>query len=51
MEAPIGGGKLLHAEPIEVTTGGIVSNSGIAMARLGMKVAAFTYVGNDDWGA
>jgi sugar/nucleoside kinase (ribokinase family) len=32
-----------------VTTGGIVSNSGIAMARLGMKVAAFTYVGNDDW--
>jgi len=51
LEKPIGGGKLLHAEPIEVTTGGIVSNSGIAMARLGMKIAAFTYVGNDDWAA
>ena len=49
LETPIGGGKLLHAEPIEVTTGGIVCNSGIAMARLGMKVAAFSYVGNDDW--
>ncbi len=51
LETPIGGGKLLHAEPIEVTTGGIVSNSGIAMARLGMKVAAFSYVGKDDWAA
>jgi sugar/nucleoside kinase (ribokinase family) len=51
LEAPIGGGRLIHAEPIEVTTGGIVSNSGIAMARLGMKIAAFTYVGNDDWAA
>jgi sugar/nucleoside kinase (ribokinase family) len=49
LETPIGGGKLLLAEPIEVTTGGIVSNSGIAMARLGMKISAFSYVGNDDW--
>jgi sugar/nucleoside kinase (ribokinase family) len=49
LEAPIGGGKLLLTQPIEITTGGIVSNSGIAMARLGMKTAAFTYVGNDDW--
>jgi sugar/nucleoside kinase (ribokinase family) len=51
LEVPIGGGKLLRVEPIEVTTGGIVSNSGIAMARLGMKIAAFSYVGNDDWAA
>jgi sugar/nucleoside kinase (ribokinase family) len=49
LESPIGGGKLLHAEPIEVVTGGIVSNSGVAMARLGMNVAAFSYLGNDDW--
>jgi sugar/nucleoside kinase (ribokinase family) len=49
LEVPIGGGKLLLTQPIEITTGGIVSNSGIAMARLGMKTAAFTYVGNDDW--
>lgn len=51
LETPIGGGRLLHAEPIEVTAGGIVSNSGIAMARLGMNAAAFSYVGNDDFGA
>lgn len=51
LETPIGGGKLLIAEPIQVTTGGIVSNSGIAMAKLGMKVSAFSYVGRDDWSA
>jgi sugar/nucleoside kinase (ribokinase family) len=51
LETPIGGGKLVHAEPVQVTTGGIVSNSGVAMARLGMKVAAFSYVGIDDWAA
>lgn len=49
--SPIGYGKLVHAEPITVVTGGIVSNSGIAMTRLGMKTAAFTYVGRDDFGA
>ncbi len=49
LEKAIGGGKLIHVEPIEVTTGGIVSNSGAAMARLGMRVAAFSYVGKDDW--
>lgn len=46
---PIGGGKLVRTEPMQLATGGIVSNAGIAMARLGMKPAAFTYVGNDDW--
>jgi sugar/nucleoside kinase (ribokinase family) len=49
LESAITGGKLLLVEPIEVTTGGIVSNSGAAMARLGGKVAAFSYVGDDDW--
>ena len=49
LETPIGGGKLVLVDPIEVTTGGIVSNSGIAMARLGMNVAAFTLVGDDEW--
>jgi ribokinase len=38
-------------EPIELTTGGIVSNAGITLARLGMRVAAFTYVGDDEWAA
>src|SRR6185369_3719826 len=46
---PIGGGRLIESEPLVLTTGGIVSNSGIALARLGMRVAAFTYVGDDEW--
>jgi sugar/nucleoside kinase (ribokinase family) len=49
LDVPIRGGRLIETQPIEVTTGGIVSNAGIAMARLGMKVAAFSYTGNDDW--
>ncbi len=49
LTAPIGKGKLIESEPLRLTTGGIVSNAGIAMARLGMRVAAFTYVGNDEW--
>ena len=51
LDTPIGGGKLILCDPIEVTTGGIVSNSGIAMARLGMKAAALSYVGDDEWGS
>lgn len=49
LEQPIGGGKLIAVEPIQLTTGGIVSNTGIAMSRLGMSVAAFSYVGADSW--
>jgi sugar/nucleoside kinase (ribokinase family) len=49
LTSPIGQGKLIESEPLRLTTGGIVSNSGTAMARLGMRVAAFTYVGNDEW--
>ncbi len=50
LDVPIGGGRLLSTDPLQVVTGGIVNNSGIAMARLGMKAAAFTYVGRDEWG-
>jgi sugar/nucleoside kinase (ribokinase family) len=46
----IGSGTLFHVGPIEVTTGGIVANTGIGMARLGMRVAAATLVGDDPWG-
>ena len=49
LEVAIGGGRLLLTEPLQVATGGIVSNSGVAMARLGMKAAVFTYVGRDEW--
>ena len=50
LDRPIGAGRLMTADAIEATTGGVVSNSGIAMARLGMKPAAFSYVGDDHWG-
>jgi sugar/nucleoside kinase (ribokinase family) len=46
---PIGHGRLVESEPLRLTTGGIVSNAGIAMARLGLRVAAFSYVGADEW--
>jgi len=49
LESPIGGGKLVETDPLWITTGGIVSNAGIAMARLGMQVATLTYVGDDAW--
>ncbi len=49
LDVAIGGGRLLRTEPLQVVTGGIVSNAGVAMARLGMKVSAFTYVGRDEW--
>jgi sugar/nucleoside kinase (ribokinase family) len=49
LESAIGRGQLIETEPLRLTTGGIVSNAGITLARLGMRVAAFTYVGNDEW--
>jgi sugar/nucleoside kinase (ribokinase family) len=49
LDAAIGGGHVMVVEPIELATGGVVSNAGVAMARLGMKVAALGYVGNDEW--
>jgi sugar/nucleoside kinase (ribokinase family) len=49
LETPIGAGRLIRSEPLVLTTGGIVSNSGITLARLGMRVGAFTYVGDDPW--
>lgn len=49
LDAPIGRGKLVECEPLGLTTGGIVSNAGITLARLGMRAAAFTYVGDDEW--
>ena len=45
----VGAGQLVRVEPIQATTGGIVCNSTIALARLGLRAAGFTYLGNDDW--
>lgn len=50
LAAPIGGGRLFEVDPIDVTTGGIVCNSGISMRRLGLAVAAASVVGDDVWG-
>jgi len=47
---PVGGGRLFHVDPVEATTGGIVCNTGIGLARLGLSVAAASLVGSDPWG-
>jgi sugar/nucleoside kinase (ribokinase family) len=47
LDQPIGSGGLVRAERIETTTGGLVSNSGIALARLGARTAALACVGDD----
>jgi sugar/nucleoside kinase (ribokinase family) len=49
LEQPIGPGTLHRTDPLVLTTGGIVPNAGITAARLGLNVAALTYVGDDPW--
>jgi sugar/nucleoside kinase (ribokinase family) len=51
LEVPIGGNRLWHVEPIQTAVGGLVSNAGTAMARLGQRIGAFSRVGNDAWAA
>ncbi|MCA9178499.1 MAG: carbohydrate kinase family protein [Planctomycetales bacterium] len=50
LHTPIGSSQLHRTEPIVATTGGLVSNSGAALARLGMRTLAFSQVGDDPWG-
>lgn len=50
LDRPIGGDRLFHTEPLAVHPGGIVSNTGAAMSRYGMRVAAMTLVGKDAFG-
>ncbi len=49
LDAPLGVGQLLRTDPLVLSTGGIVSNAGITMARLGIRIGAMTYVGDDPW--
>ena len=49
LDQPIGASVLHEVGPLQVTCGGIVANSGITMSRLGMKVGAFSYLGDDAW--
>jgi sugar/nucleoside kinase (ribokinase family) len=50
LDRPVGAGRLFHVDPLEVTTGGIVCNTGVAMQRLGAAVEAVALVGDDLWG-
>ncbi len=51
LTTPIGRGATLRTQPVQATTGGLVCNVAVALARLGMNAAALTWVGDDDWGA
>lgn len=49
LTAPIGAGVLYPVEPILLRAGGITSNSGVTMTRMGMRVGVFSRIGKDDW--
>jgi len=49
LDEPIGEGVLHPVGPLEVTTGGVTSNAGITLARMGVAVGVFSYVGDDAW--
>lgn len=50
LDQAVGPGRLVFLDRIEATTGGIVSNSGIALRRLGVPTAAIASIGRDVWG-
>jgi len=50
LEAPVGRSRTMVVEPIEITVGGLVANAAIALARLGLRVAALGLVGEDALG-
>ncbi|WP_425401024.1 carbohydrate kinase family protein [Aeoliella sp.] len=50
LDAPIGPDRLFPTKPLTVHPGGIVANTGAAMSRYGMRVAAMTLVGSDEFG-
>lgn len=50
LHQPIGAGTLHNTEPFQVVAGGITSNAGITMSRLGLRTGVFSYIGNDIWG-
>ena len=46
---PIGDRVLYETDPVVLTGGGITINSGVTLARLGVGVGVFSYVGRDAW--
>lgn len=51
LNAPIGGGVLHVSEPLILSGGGVCTNAGVALARLGLRVGVFGAVGDDAWAA
>jgi len=51
LHRPIGAGVLHRTQPLQVVAGGITANSGITMARMGVRTGVFSYVGDDAWKA
>lgn len=49
LSIPISGDRQWEIEPLKASVGGIVSNAGTALARLGNRVAAVTRIGRDIW--
>lgn len=43
-------GKLVHVDKVVISTGGSVSNTGIALSKMGCRVAFMTKVGDDAFG-
>ena len=43
-------GKLIDVGPVRISTGGAVSNAGVALHRLGVPVSLMGKVGDDMWG-
>ena len=48
-DVPLNTLNTVRVDPINVGAGGIVSNSGMAMSRLGLRVSVLAHVGNDNW--
>lgn len=49
LSIPLERAKLRIADNIKLTTGGLVSNSGVALARWGIQTVALACLGNDSW--
>ena len=49
LDKPLEKGSLHYIDEVQAIVGGITSNSGTALSRLGMRTAVLGYLGNDIW--
>ena len=49
LDKPLEKGALHYIDEVQAIVGGITSNSGTALSRLGMRTAVLGYLGNDIW--